>query len=147
MWDAHLFMAPQYYDWTCAACSLDWVLTSTWARHSDRYLTTMEIGYTENINGTYGLMDRSGSELRRVLGDYGLPSQQGYLDFDAVYELAQHTTGMMSGEAWYHWCALRGTSGTNLWIANSAPGYKGVHDILSREDFERLGGFSVVWLV
>jgi hypothetical protein len=25
--------------------------------------------------------------------------------------------------------------------------YRGVYDILSRVDFERLGGFSVVWLV
>jgi len=29
----------------------------------------------------------------------------------------------------------------------SAPGYKGVYDTLSRDDFLRLGGFSVVWLV
>jgi len=140
-------MAPQYYSWTCSACSLDWVLEATWTRPSDRYLTTMEIGYTQNINGTYGLMDRSGSQLRRVLGDYGLPSEQDYLDFDTVYALASRTTGMMSGEAWYHWVALRGTSGSNLWIANSAPGYKGVESILSRYDFDRLGGFSVVWLV
>jgi hypothetical protein len=32
-------------------------------------------------------------------------------------------------------------------VANSAQGYKGIYDILSRSDFERLGGFSVVWLV
>ena len=140
-------MAPQYYDWTCSCCSLDWVLEATWCRGSDRYRTTMEIGYTENINGQYGLMDGSGAQLQRVLGDYGLGSEQGWLGFDAVYDLATRTTGMMSGQSWYHWVALRGTSGSNLWIANSAPGYKGVWDILSREDFNRLGGFSVVWLV
>ena len=139
-------MAPQYYDWTCSCCSLDWVLEATGCRGSDRYLTTMEIGYTQNVNPQYGLMDGSGAELQRVLGDYGLPSQQDYLGFDAVHELAGWTTGMMSGQNWYHWVALRGQSGGNLWIANSAPGYKGVWDILSRDDFNRLGGFSVVWL-
>jgi len=139
-------MAPQYYDWTCAACSLDWVLEATWRRGSDRYLTTHEIGYTHNINPSYGLMDGSGSQLQRVLTDYGLPSDHGWLDYDAVYGLALQTTGMMSGQGWYHWVALRGVQGSNLWIANSAPGYKGVWDILSREDFNRLGGFSVVWL-
>lgn len=139
-------MAPQYYDWTCSACSLDWVLTATWQRHSDRYQTTMEIGYTHNINPSYGLMDGSGTELRRVLADYGLPSEQAWLDFDDVHALARQTTGMMSGQAWYHWVALRGVQGSNIWIANSAEGYKGVHSILSREDFNRLGGFSVVWL-
>lgn len=140
-------MAPQYYDWTCSCCSLDWVLEATWRRGSDRYLTTMEIGYTHNVNPSYGLMDGSGAELQRVLQSYGQPSEQSWLDFDSVYGLAQQTTGMMSGGNWYHWVALRGVQGSNLWIANSAPGYKGVWDVLSREDFNRLGGFSVVWLV
>jgi hypothetical protein len=140
-------MAPQVYSWTCSCCALDWVLESTGRRASDRYLTTMEIGYTENVNPTYGLMNGDGRELQRVLGDYGLPSQQEWLDFDSVYELAQWTTGMMSGGNWYHWVSLRGTSGSNLWISNSAPGYKGIWDILSREDFNRLGGFAVVWLI
>jgi hypothetical protein len=126
---------------------LDWVLVATGKRGTDRYLTTMEIGYTEHINPTYGLMDGSGAELQRVLGEYGQDSAQGWLDFDTVYNLATETTGMLSGAAWYHWVSIRGVQGTNLWIANSAPNYKGVLDILSRNDFERLGGFSCVWLV
>jgi hypothetical protein len=140
-------MEPQLTDWSCSACSLDWVLVATGKRGSDRYLTTMEIGYTENINPTYGLMDGSGVELQRVLGEYGHATQQGWLDFDSVYALARETTGMMSGANWYHWVSLRGIEGTNLWIANSSPGYKGVYSILSRDDFNRLGSFSVVWLV
>jgi hypothetical protein len=142
-------MAPQYYDWTCSACSLDWVkVACRLAPYSDRYATTMEIGYTHNINPMYGLMDASGWALRDVLlRDYGQETEQGWLDFDTVYDLAQGTTGMMSGAAWYHWVAIRGIYGNSLHIANSAPGYKGIHDVLSRGDFERLGGFSVVWLV
>jgi hypothetical protein len=91
-------------------------------------------------------MDSSGSALRDVYDGYGQATEQAWLDFDSVYELAQHTTGQMSGAAWYHWVAIRGVQGDNLWIANSAPGYRGVYDILSRADFDRLGGFSVVWL-
>jgi len=140
-------MAPQVYDWTCSACSLDWVLESTGCRGSDRQQTVNEIGYTGNINSTYGLMDGSGAQLQRVLRDYGLPNDQGWLGFDDVYELATRVTGMLSGAAWYHWVAIRGVQGSNLWIANSAPGYRGVWDVLSREDFNRLGGFSVVYLV
>ena len=141
-------MAPQLYSWTCSACSLDWVKVSAGLTMlSDRYTTTMEIGYTENINPTYGLMDASGWALRTVLQDiYGQSTEQGWLDYDTVYGLVESTTGLMSGAAWYHWVALRGTQGSNIWIANSAPGYKGVWDLLSREDFARLGGFSVVWL-
>ena len=145
-WNQGLYMAPQYYDWTCSCCALDWVLEATGCRGSDRYLTTMEIGYQHNVNPMYGLMDGSGSALRDVLSNYGRSSDQAWLGFDEVYNLAQDTTGMMSGQAWYHWVALRGVDGPNLWIANSAPGYKGIYDSLSRSDFNRLGGFSVVWL-
>jgi len=147
-WDANLYMQPQVYGWTCSACSLDWVLRSTGLNpYSNREQVVYEIGYTHNINPAYGLMSSDGQALRDVLESYGQRSEQAWLDFSAVYELAQRTTGMMSGAAWYHWVALRGVQGDAIWIANSAPGYKGVWDILTRADFDRLGGFSVVWLV
>jgi hypothetical protein len=142
----------QLYDWTCSACSLDWVkrargMVITDDIYGSRETTTYEIGYPNNINPTYGLMDASGAQLQRVLEDYGQESSQSYLDFDTVYDLAQGTTGLMSGAAWYHWVGIRGVQGSTIWVANSAPGYKGIYDNLSREDFNRLGGFSVVWLV
>ena len=117
--------------------------------YANREAVVYAIGYPDNINGTYGLMDGTGSELQRVLLEQtGRYSQQGYLGFDEVYALASSgTPSLMSGAAWYHWTALRGVQGSNLWISNSAPGYKGVYDVLSRSDFERLGGFSVVWLI
>ena len=142
----------QLFDWTCSACSLDWVKRAIGLVPGDdvygsRETTTYEIGYPNNINATYGLMDASGAALQAVLEEYGRESAQSWLDFDTVYALAQGTTGMMSGAAWYHWVGLRGVQGSNLWVANSAPGYKGVYDTLSRDDFNRLGDFSVVWLV
>jgi hypothetical protein len=141
-------MAPQVYGWTCSACALDWVLRATYlAPEHTRDQAVDEIGYPDNINATYGLMDSSGSALRAVYEQYGQATEQGWLPFDTVYELAQRTTGQMSGASWYHWVALRGVQGSNLYIANSAPGYKGVYDVLSRADFDRLGGFSCVWLV
>jgi len=146
-------MQPQYYDWTCSVCSLDWVLRATGIDprpdvtvYESRYETCLQIGYTENVNPQVGLMDATGSALQAVLRTYDQESTSARMSFDAVYEHAKITTGMMSGAAWYHWVALRGISGDDLWIANSAPGYKGVHDILTRADFERLGPFNVVLL-
>lgn len=111
-------------------------------------LVTAEIGVPDNINATYGLMDGSGAQLQRVLSEnYQLDSVQGWMDFDKVYELAQSKPGVMSGAAWYHWCAIRGVQGGCIWIANSAPGYRGVWDTLTRQQFNDLGGFSCVWLV
>jgi len=141
-------MQPQATQWTCSSCALDWVLRSTGLDpDSNRYKTVHEIGYPVNINEQFGLMDANGSALREVYASFGQATEQQWLDFDAVYELAQTTTGQMSGAVWYHWVAIRGVYGEDIWIANSAPGYMNVWDTLSRGDFARLGGFSVVWLV
>ena len=146
-------MPAQLYDWTCSACSLEWVKRSTGLIappddiYASRQTTVAEIGYPDHINPQVGLTDASGSALQSVLELYGQETSQSWLDFDTVYDLAQGTTGLMSGASWYHWVSLRGVQGSNLWIANSAPGYKGVYDVLSPYDFQRLGGFSVVWLV
>jgi len=142
----------QLYDWTCSACSLDWVKRATGLVtpsdiYSSRESTVYEIGYPNNINPTYGLMNADGSALQAVLEMYGQESSQSWLDFDTTYELAQGTAGMMSGAKWYHWVGIRGVDAGCIWVANSAPGYKGVYDHVSRDDFARLGGFSVVWLV
>jgi hypothetical protein len=121
--------------------------------YASREQTTYEIGYGAscgggvNVTPSIGLCDASGIALRNVLSSYGQATEQGWLDFDTVYSIASTGTGMMSGASWYHWVALRGVQGSTLWIANSAPGYKGIWDNLSRDDFNRLGGFSVVWLV
>ena len=142
-------MPPQQANWSCSACSLAWVERATGANPDASEASAIEeIGYPENINATYGLMDGSGYQLRRVLEDsYGVESLQGWLTFDQVYAIYSRTTGMMSGGAWYHWVGLRGVSGSSLWIANSAPGYKGIYDTLSREQFNSLGPFSCVYLI
>lgn len=147
-------MPGQYYDWTCSACSTEFVERASGNDrggdvYSNRESVTYAIGYPHNINGNYGLMDGSGQQLRRVLLEQtGRESLHDYLGFDDVYLLASlGTPTLMSGAAWYHWVAVRGVQGNNLWIANSAPGYKGIYDVLSRQDFDRLGGFSVVWLL
>jgi len=145
-------MPSQLYSWTCSACSLEWVKRSALGVSSgdiyaDRETTVYEIGYPDNINASYGLMNADGSALRQVLEDLGQETSQSWLDFDTMYELAQSTTGMISGASWYHWTAIRGVQGDTIWIANSAPGYMSVWDNLSRNDWARLGGFSCVWLV
>lgn len=146
-WDPNTPQPKQQAPWTCSACALAWVLRATQANpEANEQSEVAEIGYPQNVNETYGLMDGSGSALRAVYEQYGLPTKQGWLTFDQVWSLAGQTTGQMSGGGWYHWVALRGQDGPNIWIANSAPGYKGVKESLSRDDFNRLGPFSVVWI-
>jgi len=116
--------------------------------YANREAVVYDIGYTGNINPSYGLMDGSGSELQRVLrSSAGLKTEQSWLNFDEAYATYAQTAGLMSGASWYHWVGVRGVQGSNLWVANSAPGYKGIWDVLSRADYERLGGFSCIWVV
>jgi len=142
----------QLYDWTCSAASLDWLkraagLVTTDDIYGSREATTYQIGYPDQINPQYGLMDGSGFALQDVLAtEYSVGTDQGWLDFDAAYSVAASAPGMCSGAAWYHWVGIRGVQGDTIWIANSAPGYKSVWSNLSRSDWSRLGGFSVVWL-
>jgi len=141
-------MPRQAYSWSCSACALAWVLRATRLDPNASEQSCIDaIGYPQNINPTYGLMDGSGSQLRRVVGDYGVTTGQAWLSYDACFATFAETTGMMSGGAWYHWISVRGQDGGNLWIANSAPGYQGVYDTLTRAQFNALGPFSVVWLL
>jgi hypothetical protein len=140
-------MPRQAASWSCSACALAWVLRATGLDPNCYEQCGIDhIGYPTNINSTYGLMDGSGSQLQRVLGEYGQTSEHSWLSFDSAYSIYSQAPGCMSGTQWYHWVGVRGVSDGNLWIANSAPGYQGVYDILSRSDWNRLGGFSCIWL-
>lgn len=141
------YMPPQQASWSCSACALAWVLRATRVDPgANEQSAIAAIGYPQNINPTYGLMDASGTALRAVYSGYGVPTVAGWLTFDQTWTLAGYTTGQMSGGAWYHWVGIRGRSGNNLAIANSAPGYKGINDTLTREQYNALGPFSVVEL-
>jgi hypothetical protein len=146
-YDPNENMPGQAASWSCSACALAWVLRATKVDPSmDEASAITAIGYPENINPTYGLMDAAGSALRAVYGRYNVPTVQAWLSYDQVWTLAGYTTGQMSGGAWYHWVGVRGRSGPDLAIANSAPGYDGVYDTLSRGQFNALGPFSCLWL-
>jgi hypothetical protein len=54
---------------------------------------------------------------------------------------------VLNGLGWYHFVAIRGTYGDELWVANSAQSYDGVYDTVSRAQFNSLGPFQVVRLV
>jgi hypothetical protein len=147
-YDPYTYQPRQAASWTCSCCALGWLLRATGTNPSvgEREATNL-IGTPGNVNGTYGLMQGDGTHLRRVLRENGINTEHGWLDFDTAYAIYARRPGAMSGRAWYHWTGVRGVQGPNLWLANSAPGYKGVADIMSRADFQRLGPFSCVWIV
>jgi hypothetical protein len=152
-WDPDQPMPGQLYDWTCSACATEWTeRASGHSRGSDIYsnreAVVAAIGHPANINSTYGLMDGSGAQLQRVLAEQaGLILEHAYLSFDQAYAVFSHTYGLMSGAAYYHWVGVRGVSGSELAIANSAEGYKGVYSTMNRSQFNALGPFSILAVV
>lgn len=147
-WDSSLPMPPQVYDWTCSVCSYTWVLNATAvAPNLSREAAGEIIGYPSCVNETYGLM--SAQCLIDAYATFGLAARQAWVTFDQAYAIAQQTTGQLNGIGWYHFVAIRGVDASELgtlWIANSAPGYRGVGDVLTREQFNALGPFQAIYL-
>jgi hypothetical protein len=146
-------MPVQLYDWTCSACSTEYTERAAGSSrggdiYANREVCVAHIGYPHNINPTYGLMDGSGSQLRRVLQEQaGLNTEQGWLSFDQAYAIYSVTFGLASGGSWYHWVAIKGASGGLIQIANSAEGYRGVYSTLNRQQWSDLGPFSCIYVI
>lgn len=144
-------MLGQAYDWTCSVCSATWVLQSTGIidprrdQYDARYEVGSIMGHPNCVNQTYGCM--STQCVKDVLSNYGLNNKNAYVTFDQAYAIAGETTGTINPNGMYHFMAIRGRSGSDIWVANSARGYKGVYDTLSRTQFNNLGPVEVVYLV
>lgn len=81
---------------------------------------------------------------------YGLRSQQKWVTFDEAYAICRETTGVINPVGMYHFMAIRGIDGIDvgdIWVANSAPGYCGVYDSLSRSQFNALSPVQLIYLV
>ena len=143
-------MASQAYGWTCSVCSATWVLQASATAYQDaniydaRYEVGVAMGYPSCVNETYGSM--SPQCVVDTFDAYGLVAKQAWVNFDQAYAIARVYTGTINPTTMYHYMAIRGVSGENIWVANSAESYKGVYDTLSRSQFNALGPVSLIWI-
>ena len=142
-----LYMAPQAYDWTCSICAATWVLQATGiepdaARESVAY----EMGYPSCVNPSVGLANTQC--MLDCFARYGLKAHIEWVDWARALELARTTTGCLNSTSWYHFVGVRGLYGNNtLWVANSAPGYRGIWDQIQYGTFQQwAGSWKFVWL-
>ena len=128
--------------------SYQWVMRSTGFAPNmtyDQALTT--IGYPNCVNPTYGLM--SADCMIQAFAQYGLQSKQVWVTFDEAYAICRSHTGVINPVGMYHFMAIRGIDGVSIgeiWVANSAPGYKGVWDSISRTSFNQLSPVQLIYL-
>ena len=105
------------------------------------------------IDPVYGLLDASGAGMVDYLAELGIPAANNpNATWDDVQAGAGWQPMVIGGREWCHWVAVRmGTLTMQrpdldmLALMNPAPGYRGVEQILERDDFEVLGPFSAVW--
>jgi hypothetical protein len=138
-------MAPQQYAWTCSVCSFTWVIDALeQVAAISREAALAILGYPECVNETYGLMNAQC--LVDGFGTFGLDAFQAWVTFDQAYAIAREHTGIINPVGMYHVMGIRGVVGQSLSVANSAPGYCGVGELLSRDQFDSFGPVQVVYL-
>jgi hypothetical protein len=150
-WNWRLPPELQDVPWDCAAASLTWALNTIGRGVTEADVVT-GLG-PSRISASYGLLDASGAGLVAYLGEIGVqaannPSASWY----DVVSAAGFQPLIMGGRAWNHWTGVRISDqplepnlASYLALANPAPGWQNVDQVLSTWDFDTLGAFSAVW--
>jgi hypothetical protein len=93
-----------------------------------------------------GLLDGTGVGIVRWLEmqPYSASSQRAV--WDDVLQLLTDCPLIMGSSRWYHWVGVRevGSAG-NLLLANPAPGWAGIYQTMTRDQFETFGDFYAVY--
>lgn len=142
-------MPQQVYSWTCSVRSFQWVINSLNAACGQVPSITVEeagniIGYPNCVNETYGLM--SAQCMVDAFATFGLLALQAWVTYDQAYVVMSEHTGVINPIGMYHFMACRGITNGDLYVANSAMGYCGVWDELTRAQFNALGPVQVIYL-
>lgn len=145
--------APQYEQSdpaTCAACSLAWALRSL-GRDVGEWDAVALLG-PWRWSESQGLLRPDGSGLVATLREQGLAAGGLYpAAFGDAVTHAGRGPVLLGGVHWGaegHWVGVRGYDPTTdtLALANSAVGYDGVYDTLSRAQWARVGPCALVWV-
>lgn len=150
-WNWRYPVELQDVPWDCAAASLTWCLNA-WGHPTTETEVVSGLGPTR-ISPAYGLLDASGAGLVAYLAELSIPAQNNPdASWQDLLGAAGYQPMLIGGWAWNHWVGVRISSlvvsldvEPLLALANPAPGYLGVDQVLDINDFERLGPFSAVW--
>jgi hypothetical protein len=139
-------MAPQENSWICSVCTYTWCIQATGTNPTlSRESAMAIIGYPNCVNEMYGLM--SSQCMINAFLEMNIVAREAWVTFDQAYAIAREYTGGISPSGMYHWMAIRGvTNDGQLWVANSARGYDGVYDTISRSQFNAYGPVKVIYL-
>jgi hypothetical protein len=150
-WNWKLPVELQDVPWDCSAASLTWALNA-YGYQIDEAAVVAGLG-SSRISPTYGLLDATGGGLVDYLSELGIPAMNNpQADWHDIWGAAGYQPMVIGGRAWCHWTGVRMASDAFgagpehiLLLANPAPGYMAIHQVLEQIDFQSLGPFSAVW--
>lgn len=150
-WNWRLPVELQDVPWDCSAASLTWCL-NTIGRTETEADVVAGLG-PARISPAYGLLDASGAGLVEYLAELGIGAENNpSASFDDVLAAAGYQPMLMGGREWCHWVGVRidsplfpSANDQMLALANPAPGWMGINQVLTRYEFDQLGAFSAVW--
>lgn len=140
-------------DWSCAPTSTRWAMHAYGRRPTEAWIEGAMLAQGV-VSVEQGLLDASGAGLadfiRREYREFGYDAQHaGLVSFDEVRAVAGASPVLIGGRRWGeggHWSGVRGyePGSDRLMLANPAPGYGGVQQTMSRQQFDAVAPCSLV---
>jgi hypothetical protein len=146
-YDDQTAMPRQNYDWDCSAASTAWMGRATgwgWVENDVAY-EFVRLGIA---TPQLGLLDGTGAGIVRwlALQPYAAANQRAR--YDLVADIAETCPVLIGSSRWYHWSGVRGVDDEeNLLLANPAPGWAGIWQTMTEDQFNMFGDFYAVFPV
>lgn len=145
--DATVDLQPD--DWSCSEQSAQWLLRSIGRQPHDNWIRPALLN-EGIVTDELGLMDASGRQLsswlQREYGDeMGLHFRAiNPVSWEDLAQIAGARPVLIGGRGWNHWSGVRRVVDGGLELANPAPNWQGVGNVLDRAEFDALGSWSAI---
>jgi hypothetical protein len=140
-YDDEAAIRGQAWDWDCSAAATAWMGRSLgwgWVESDVAY----EFVRAGIATPQLGLLDGTGAGIVRWLSEQPFGAINARASWNVVTQWVDGCPLIMGSTRWYHWCGVRGVDAAgNLRLANSAPGWAGIYQTMSREQFDTFGDF------
>ncbi len=133
--------------WSCSIASAAWMLHSLGITESYPALEAAMV-QAGLVSPQDGLEVGSGGPLADWLGaTFGLTTDHSFpVSWGWLQAMAGSCPIMIGSGSLYHWVAVRDADGETLTLSNPAPGYKGLGDTMTQEQFWQWSPWACVWI-
>jgi hypothetical protein len=158
VWQADEPTVYQASDWTCSCAAAAWVMNTLgvpdpvlggeWTEWSAVSELRRVCGYGA-VTPEYGLAYADMSELEEMYRAQGLLTERrinvGF--WELASDVAGLYPGQLNGARWFHHAGLRGFTGSALTLANPAPTWRWVGQVLDQTEWAVWGVWNVLYVV